>query len=215
MMGSLQLLVPLLAAAALTTPARAAPQCAAYAGELASMVQAAEAARSRIDYLAPSDDPVAAHGRAELEAVERANAERLGAWLSTCGWPRRSVEGAQAARGAWLVAQQRSGDLPFQRQVVRQLELAVLDGEAAAMHLAVAADRLAVKEGRPQRYGTQLRQVDACHWDYYPLDEPARVEARRKRLQLPTLEEHKRGINQASARENCPAAQPIATARGQ
>jgi hypothetical protein len=212
MMGSLQLLLPLLAAAALAAPARAAPRCAAYAGELASMVEAAEAARSRVDYLAPADDPAAAQGRAALEAVERANAERLGAWLAACGWPRRSVEGSQAARGASLVAQQRSDDLPFQRQVVRQLELAVLDGEAAAMHLAAAWDRLAVKEGRPHRYGTQRRQVDACHWDYYPLDEPARVEARRKRLHLPTLEEHKRGINQAIARENCPAKQPVTAA---
>jgi hypothetical protein len=153
-------------------------------------------------------------GRTELEAVERGNAERLAAWMNACGWPRRSVEGVQAARGAWLVAQQRSGDLPFQRQVVRQLELAVLDGEAPAMYLATASDRLAVKEGRPQRYGTQLRQVDACHWDYYLLDDPQRVEARRKRLGLPSLEKHKRGINDAVASENCPAAQPIAALPG-
>ena len=118
----------------------------------------------------------------------------------------------QATRAAWLVAQQRSGDLPFQRQVVRQLELAVLDGEAPAMHLAAASDRLAVREGRPQRYGTQLRQVDACLWDYYPLDELSRVEARRRRLGLPSLDEHKRSINAAGARENCPPAQPIAAA---
>jgi hypothetical protein len=214
MMGSLQILVPLLAAAALTAAARAAPQCAAYAGEVTAMVEAAEAVRSRIDYLAPPDDPEAEKGRTELEAVERGNAERLSAWLNACGWPRRSVEGVQAARGAWLVGQQRSGDLPFQRQMVRQLELAVLDGEAPAMYLASASDRLAVKEGRPQRYGTQLRQVDACHWDYYLLDDVARVEARRKRLGLPPLEEHKRGINDAIASENCPPAQPIATAPG-
>lgn len=212
MMGSLHILVPLLAAAALTAPARAAPQCAAYAGELTAMVEAAEAARSRVDYLAPPDDPAAAQGRAALEAVEWTNAERLGAWLAACGWPRRSVEGVQAARGAWLVAQQGSGDLPLLRQVVRQLELAVLDGEAPAMYLASASDRLAVKEGRPQRYGTQLRQVDACHWDYYPLDDVPRVEARRKRLGLPSLEEHKRSINDAGTRENCPPAQPIEAA---
>lgn len=209
-MRSLHILVPLLAAAAVAAPARAAAQCAAYAEELTAMVEAAEAVRSRIDYLAPADDPAAARGRTELEAVERGNAERLGAWLNACGWPRRSVEGVAAARAAWLVAQQRSGDLPFQRQVVRQLELAVLDGEAPPMHLASASDRLAVREGRPQRYGTQLRQVDACHWDYYPLDDLPRVEARRQRLGLPSLDEHKRGINDASARENCPTAQPIA-----
>jgi hypothetical protein len=212
MMGSLQILVPLVAAAAMNAPARAEPQCAAYAGELTAMVEAAEAVRSRIDYLAPSGAPAAVQGRTELEAVEHGNAERLGAWMNACGWPRRSVEGVQAARGAWLVAQQRSGDLPFQRQVVRQLELSVLDGEAPPMYLATASDRLAVREGRPQRYGTQLRQVDACRWDYYLLDDPQRVEARRKRLDLPPLEEHIRGINDAAASENCPPAHPVAAA---
>ncbi|QOL50804.1 hypothetical protein LPB04_05825 [Massilia litorea] len=146
MMGSLQILAPLLAAAALNAPARAEPQCAAYAGELTAMVEAAEAVRSRIDYLASPGAAAAVQGRTELEAVERGNAERLGAWMNACGWPRRSVEGVQAARGAWLVAQQRSGDLPFQRQVVRQLELSVLDGEAPPMYLATASDRLAVRE---------------------------------------------------------------------
>jgi hypothetical protein len=207
MMGSafrLQISVPLFAAALFAAPAHAALECTAYADELAAMVTAAETARSQVDYLAAPNDPAAAQQRARLDEVERANAGRLSAWMTACGWPRRSVEGAQAARGAWLVARQRSEDVAFQRQVVHQLELAVLDGEAAAMHLASASDRLAVREGRPQRYGTQLRQVDACTWDYYLLDDPARVDARRKRIGLPPLAEHKRGINDLAASENCP-----------
>jgi hypothetical protein len=199
----LHVLVPLFAAAAFAAPAHAALECTAYAEELAAMAAAADAVRSQVDYLAPLTDPAAAQQRARLDELERANAARLSAWMTACGWPRRSVEGAQAARGAWLVAQQRGEDLPFQRQVVHQLELAVLDGEAPAMHLAAASDRLAVREGRPQRYGTQLRQVDACTWDYYLLDDPARVEARRKKLGLPSLEDHKRGINDLISRQNC------------
>jgi hypothetical protein len=210
---SLHLLGPLLAATALAAPAHAASGCAGYAGELKMMVELADAARSRVDFLAAPGEPQAAQRRAELETAERANAERFGAWMSACGWPRRSVEGNEASRNAWLVAQQRRADLPFQRQVVRQLELAVLDGEAPAMHLAAASDRLAVQEGRPQRYGTQLRQAGACGWDYYQLDDPARVEARRKRLGLPPLEDHRRAINAVTAAENClPApSNPIST----
>jgi hypothetical protein len=208
--SSLHLLSPLLVMA-LSAPAHAASGCAGYAGELKVMVEIADAARSRVDYLAAPGDLEAAQRRDELETAERANAERLGAWLSACGWPRRSVEGPEASRNAWLVAQQRRADLPFQRQVVRQLELAVLDGEAPAMHLASASDRLAVQERRPQRYGTQLRQAGACGWDYYELDDLARVEARRKRLRLPPLEEHRRAINAMAAAGTCLAAPPDAT----
>jgi len=209
MRSTLPLLVPLFAAAVMA-PAHAAPSCAAYAGELTAMVEAADTLRSQVDYLAAPSDAAANERRAALEGVERANAERLSAWMTACGWPRRSVEGVQAARAAWLIAQQRGADLAFQRQVVRQLELAVLDGEAAAMHLAAAADRLAVQEGRPQRYGTQLRQVAGCGWDYYLLDDLARVEARRKRLGLPALEDHKRAINAVAGQESC--ASPLSNA---
>ena len=199
----MQVVASLLVTLAIAAPAQAASVCTSYADELAIMVEAAEAVRSRVDYLAPPEDPLAARRLAQLELVERDNAARLASLMAACGWPRRSVEGAQAARSAWLVAQQRGEDLAFQRQVVRQLELAALDGEAPVMHLATASDRLAAREGRPQRYGTQLRQVDACSWDYYPLDDVARVEARRKRLGLPSLDDHQRAINAMIIKENC------------
>jgi len=203
--ASRYVLVPLFAAVALAAPARAAQACAGYAQQLAVMEEALEAVRSRVDYLAPPEDPVAARHLAQLDLVERDNTDRLASLLGACGWPRRSVEGVEAARRAWLVAQQRGEDLPFQRLVVRQLELAALDGEASLIHLATASDRLAVKEGRRQRYGTQLRQVENCSWDYYPLDDLAGVEARRKRIGLPTLESHRRAINAMIIKENCPA----------
>ncbi len=202
---SVQVLAPFCVAAALAAPAQAAPECATYGGELAVMAEAAEAVRSRVDYLASPEDSEAARHLAQLDLVERDNAARLGSLLAACGWPRRSVEGVEAARRAWLVLQQRSDDLALQRQAVRQLELAALDGEASVMHLAAASDRLAAREGRPQRYGTQLRQIGPCSWDYYRLDDPARVDARRKRLGLPTLEDHKRSINAMIINENCPA----------
>lgn len=206
MMGSrstIYVLVSLLAAAVPAVPAYAAPECASYAQQLVVMEEAVETVRSRVDYLAPPEDAVAARHLDQLALVERDNTERLGALLAACGWPRRSSEGPEAARRAWLVAQQGSENLPFQRQVVRQLELAVLDGEASAIHLATASDRLAVKERQPQRYGTQLHQVDDCTWDYYPLDDLARVEARRKRLGLPPLASYKRAINEMIIKENC------------
>jgi len=191
--------------AALAAPVQAAPDCSAYAQELATMAEAADAVRSRVDYLAPPEDAAAARHLAQLALVERDNGARLRALMAACGWPRRSVEGLEAARQAWLIVQQRAEDLPLQRQAVRQLELAALDGEASMTHLATASDRLAVREGRPQRYGTQLRQIDACTWDYNPLDDPARVEARRQRIGLPTLADHKRSIDAMIITENCPA----------
>lgn len=141
---SVQVLVSLLARWPLPRR-RKRPRCASYADELAVMVEVAEAVRSRVDYLAPPEAPVAGRHLAQLDLVERDNSARLGTLMAACGWPRRSVEGPDAARRALLVAQQRGEDIAFQRQVMRQLELAALDSEASVMHLASASDRLAVR----------------------------------------------------------------------
>ena len=78
-------------------------------------------------------------------------------------------------------------------------------GDAPARFLAITADRVALLEERPQPYGTQLRQVDACTWSYYPLDGRASVETRRQDAGLPPLDDYKRAINAMIVKENCPA----------
>ncbi|QNA87294.1 hypothetical protein G4G28_00320 [Massilia sp. Dwa41.01b] len=202
--------------AALMAPvaAQAAPVCAGYAQELAGMRESAEALRVGVDYLAPPEDALAARRIEQLEWVERQNAARLAELLDACGWPGPGV-GARAAGLAWALAQTASTDLPFQRRLLRHLESAVAHRQAPVLYLAITTDRVALLEERPQLFGTQLRQVDACNWNYYPLDDRKQVELRRKEAGLPPLEDYKRGINDMIVKENCPVPLPEASSSPQ
>jgi hypothetical protein len=201
-------------AAALTLMTSAAPismaaagVCASYAADLAVMTSVDQALRARWDFSAP---PADAGSPAELprivqqtELVDRTNTTRLKALVRACGWPRRSVHGEQAVQNAWLLAQHADHDRRFQRLVLSLLETGVTAGEVPPENLAYLADRLAVADGKPQRWGTQLTQTGPCGFDFSPLDNRARVEERRKAIGLPPLEDYRQLVNDTAARPGC------------
>lgn len=184
------------------------PSCATYGEELAAMAGADAALRTRQDLLAPPEDPVQGRRAAQLVLIERSNGARLHALLAQCGWPLRGVHGVQAGAHAWQLVQRAAQDLALQKTAIRHLERAVAAGDVPGRALAKLDDRIAVAEGRPQRYGTRMRQVDACRWSFYPMDDAAQVAERRARLGLPTLEEQERMANGMVIHENCRNREP-------
>ena len=98
-----------------------------------------------------------------MEAVHRRNAERLRALVAAHGWPVRSRVGDDGVEAAWLVVQHAIGEPDFLRESLARIRDAVARGEAPAWQAAMLEDRIAVFEGRPQRYGTQLEH-DADGW---------------------------------------------------
>lgn len=98
------------------------------------------------------------------------------------GWPGISLVGQEGATSAWLVAQHADFDVPFQRQCLGLVEEAYAKGEVTGMHLAYLTDRVLIAEHKPQLYGTQGAPI-------YSDAEKAQVEARRKKVGLPSMEE--------------------------
>lgn len=71
------------------------------------------------------------------------------------------------------------------------LEPLVATGEIDGQSYAMMYDRLALSEGRPQRYGTQMTCVDS-RWTVNTLEDPDTVEERRRAMGFPgTLEDYK------------------------
>lgn len=177
--------------------------CTHVGGELAAMANADAALRGRLDYLAPPDDAEQLRRREQLALVERSNGERLRSLLARCGWPLRSVHGVQAGADAWKLVQHVGQDLALEKTVVEHLARAVRQGEGPARDLARLEDRIAVAEGRPQPYGTRMRQVATCRRDFHPMEDRAQVEERRRQAGLPTLAEQERMENGMVIHENC------------
>jgi hypothetical protein len=122
----------------------------------------------------------------EMEAVHRANAERLRAIVEEIGWPGRSQVGEDGAHAAWRVLQHAIGEPEMMRGMVPAVERAVKAGEARAADLAMLEDRIRVFEGRPQRYGTQYDWDEAGMWmvPMGSVEDPGAVDQRRRAVGL-------------------------------
>ena len=104
--------------------------------------------------------------------------------LSQYGFPRREQVGDFANQAVWLVFQH--ADLEHQKRFLPQMEAAVSHGDIAPLYLALLRDRIDVREGRPQRYGTQTD--DKGH--LAPLLDASRVNQWRQEVGLPLLEQY-------------------------
>ena len=93
-----------------------------------------------------------------MEDVHRKNAAHLRELIEMYGWPAEHIAGQDGAEAAWLIAQHAVGEPDFQRRVLARLRTCVAENRVPAWHAAYLEDRIAMHEGRPQRYGTQWVQ---------------------------------------------------------
>lgn len=180
-------------------------ECAAFASDLAVMAQIDQALRSRWDTGADAFGSEPPQIVQQTQVIDRQNTESLKRMIKVCGWPKRSVYGAGAVNDAWLLAQHADHDRKFQRAVLVHLQRAVAAGEAPGGQLAYLADRVAVGEGKPQLYGTQLDSKGPCQMDFLPLDDRAKVEERRRAVGLPPLEEYRKLVQENLLPPGCSA----------
>jgi hypothetical protein len=90
-----------------------------------------------------------------MEAVHIRNSSRLRELIAEHGWPTEDIAGKDGAEAAWMIAQHAIGEPKFQRQVLRLLNALAAEGRIPLWHAAYLEDRIAMYEGRPQRFGTQ------------------------------------------------------------
>lgn len=119
---------------------------------------------------------------APIEVADAENQKQLLAMVPPEGWFLKSVYGVKAANAAFHIVQH--SDLELWRRFVPVLEPLVAAGEVEGQSFALMYDRLAVSEGRKQRYGSQMTCVDG-RWAPEPLEDPARVEELRKAMNFP------------------------------
>jgi hypothetical protein len=93
-----------------------------------------------------------------MEDVHRKNAAHLRQLIALYGWSAEDIAGHDGAEAAWLIAQHAVGEPDFQRRVLAFLRTCVAENRVPAWHAAYLEDRIAMQEGRPQRYGTQWVQ---------------------------------------------------------
>ncbi|HET7064486.1 MAG TPA: DUF6624 domain-containing protein [Rudaea sp.] len=129
----------------------------------------------------------------EQEAIDGRNQLRLAAIVKEYGWPNFAWAGRDGILGAFLVVQH--AELNFQRSYLPLLRQAAANGNLSYGKLAYLEDRVRVREGRKQIYGTQLHSSAGGKQALDPIEDEANVDARRAKVGLEPLSEYLKGFN--------------------
>jgi hypothetical protein len=141
-----------------------------------------------------------------LEQVHRANTSRLRQIIAVFGWPGFALVGEQGAKAAWRIALHSIGEPPFMRECRDLIDKASQEEDAPRWQFAIIDDRVRVYEGRPQRYGTQLR-AGPNGLEPHPIENVERINSMRAQAGLPQLA---KTVAQARAQPLPPAAEQAA-----
>jgi hypothetical protein len=124
-----------------------------------------------------------------MAAVHQNNASRLQAIIVQIGWPTERLVGERAAKAAWLIAQHAISQPEFQRSCLKCLADAARGHTVPLWQPAMLEDRIRVFEGRPQRYGTQLKPDAHGNMQPHAIEDPESVDERRRAVGLEPLAE--------------------------
>lgn len=104
------------------------------------------------------------------------------------GWPKKSDVGGNAAGSAFLIVQH--ANIETQKKYLPFMKEAAENGEAEWGSLALLIDRVNLREGKKQIYGSQIGRKDDGTYFVSDLEEPEFVNQRRKEVGLGPIEEY-------------------------
>jgi hypothetical protein len=111
--------------------------------------------------------------------------ERL---IAQYGWLNKSFVGNDGNRTCFLVIQH--ADLLTQEKYLPMMEESVAMGESNAYDLALLQDRVLMRQGKKQLFGSQVvRDESNGQWKFYPIQDEQYVNARRAKVGLRPIEE--------------------------
>lgn len=109
--------------------------------------------------------------------------------LDTKGWVGKDIVGEEANKTLFLVIQH--ADLQTQQKYLPMMREAVKKGNASGASLALMEDRVALREGRKQIYGSQIgRDKETKMYYVSPLEDPDNVDSRRTKVGLQPLADY-------------------------
>ncbi|RAK57601.1 DUF6624 domain-containing protein [Phenylobacterium deserti] len=161
---------------------------------LGKLDQAPRLALSKVNFngLSPEE-----HTRARkvmgavIDEIDQANQQLLLPLIPQGGWITRAEYGENASRAAFHIIQH--SNLELWRRFLPILEPLVASGEIRGQDYALMYDRLAMNEGRPQRFGSQFRCINGKN-QLHPLEDAARVDQLRRSMGMGPLAEYVRAF---------------------
>ncbi len=120
--------------------------------------------------------------------INEQNLDRLEEIIEEYGWPKQSEVGHMAAGTVFLIIQH--ADLETQKKYLPTMTEAANNDEAQWSSLAMLMDRINMREGKPQIYGSQIRGNGDGNFEVYEIENPEYVNQRRAEVGLGPIEDY-------------------------
>lgn len=126
-------------------------------------------------------ETISFHDSINLQKIERI--------IAQYGWPGKSLVGDQGNRTVFLVVQHAAP--ATQKKYLPLLKASVLKSESKGAHLAYLEDRILMRDGKPQIYGTQIVSDQTTgKWKIYTIADEKLVDVLWAKIGLQPLAEY-------------------------
>lgn len=124
-----------------------------------------------------------------VQYIDSTNLVQVESLISKYGWLGKSFVGGLGNQACFLVIQH--ADSATQVKYLPLLQKSVEMGESNAPDLALLQDRVLMRQGKKQIYGSQVvRDEQTGGWKFYDIEDEKNVNARRARVGLQPIEEY-------------------------
>lgn len=147
--------------------------------------------KTKLEYLYDRDQKVRQKGdsAAFMMYVDSTNLVTLEQIIGQIGWPPASKVGKKANSAAWLVVQH--APLESQEKYFPMMEKSVKDKESNPVELAYLDDRIRMRKGQKQLYGTQVKMDEKTGAPaIWPIEDEEHVDKRRAELGLEKMADY-------------------------
>jgi hypothetical protein len=164
--------------------------------QLVMMADQIQQARQTLDSVVTDKgwrSPEGQQANRNVETIDSVNVVQLEQIIAQNGWPGKSKVGDQAAMAAFLILQH--AKVEIQTKYLPMVEAAAAKGDVEPSHLAMLQDRVLMRQGKQQKYGTQLwNDPSTGKLGLYPIEDSANVDARRAEVGIPPLRDYIRSL---------------------
>lgn len=119
---------------------------------------------------------------------DKENEQEIIKILDEKGWPGKSLVGGKANIAVFLVIQH--APLKIQEKYLPMFEESVKKGESQSKNFALLQDRILMRKGKAQLYGSQVKRGKNGKYEFHKIKEPEYINQRRKEIGLSPIEEY-------------------------
>lgn len=123
-----------------------------------------------------------------MRYIDSCNLAQVEPLISRFGWPGKSLLGGRGNYTVFLVIQH--ADSAVQEKYLPMLERSVSDSESRPIDLAYLQDRVFMRRGEKQIYGSQVILNKTGGQEFYPIADEKNVNIRRTKIGLLPMEEY-------------------------